>query len=65
MDARQDPVGDAMGDGTSLSRAGASEDHYGAVERLRDGALLRIEPQEGVDVRRSGHRGMVTRHPDD
>ena len=65
MDARQDPMSDAVGDGPRLASARAREDHHGSVERLRDGALLRIEPQEGVDVRRSGHRGMVTRHPDD
>ena len=51
MDARQDPVSNAVGDGPRLASARAREDHYGAVERLRDSPLLRIEPQEGVDVR--------------
>ncbi len=44
MDAREDPVSDAVGDGAGLAGAGPSKDHYGAVERFRDGPLLRIEP---------------------
>ena len=51
MYARQDAVGDAVGDGSSLACAGTSQDHNGTVECLRNGPLLGIQPEEGVDVR--------------